>query len=929
MEEHFLRSDEEGRSTAILGRIHKSSTYDSIKWLSEEELKAYDEEDKSVQDIQWFQETGILVRIMPGEVFSIRLVFREELTNISVSDFKELFKTHMTAHMAPKGNGLQGLIESPNYAFNQYSNNADMKWLVRLPPNRDFGIQLQINELETESCCDRMTIFDGPTMKSPVIGLLSGSLDNNTVVNYTTSGPDTLIEFRSDCSVDAGYFSFTFNTIKFPLVPACNGQEFLEGTEGYIVSANYPVDYPEMADCDWIIKTPRSTTVTLEIIDFQLDDRDTVSVRERYSAGTNQELALLSGEVAAHTMIYGKTNELELLFMSENHVFKLRGFNFYYTATRVPQPCVEGVIIQDSVKGEIMSQNYPRAYESDSTCTWQIRMAEDYVILFNIDDFDTEAVFDFLNFYDGPDDSYTLLASLSGTAGQEGILLTSNNVAFLKFTSDYSVNGQGFHLTYNEYTKSSTCDGTQMVIGSSGFITTPNYPNPFPSFSNCSWSIQTDMNTIAVLVLVDLDLGLNTNSNMQIYDGPSASSRLLYSGSYVRQSLTLNATQNRAFISISTIDNFEFRGFLLRYEQLDVVSYCSSAQLLTGPQGDITSPLYPSYYPSGYSCSWWIQTPLFTTVGLLVKEFQLSPLDILIGYDGTDDKAPQLFTCTGSVCPVIPSTSHNMFLVLNTKSTNVGFSFRYYGSSDTCSGSSHISDSLTSGFITSPLFPSDYPSSTSCEWLINGTPREKVEINIQGLYTEACCDWLRIYDGNSRNDTMLLNWSGLHGKTTIITNGSQALIAFDVDFSVTARGFSLSYDTHRIKTPDTGSGEEMYYCSAYDNLQEGLLDGHGYISSPNYAYGYSNNLDYCWYIALDALFRATRLTFMRVETEESFDVIQVYRGESTNPDFMERELSGDIYNYAVVIQSYLSTVLFHTDNTVGGKGFVMEFQGLI
>jgi len=42
-------------------------------------------------------------------------------------------------------------------------------------------------------------------------------------------------------------------------------------SEGYIQSPNYPNDYPNRADCSWMIKVNNGTRMTINVIDVEVE----------------------------------------------------------------------------------------------------------------------------------------------------------------------------------------------------------------------------------------------------------------------------------------------------------------------------------------------------------------------------------------------------------------------------------------------------------------------------------------------------------------------------------------------------------------------------------------------------------------------------------------------------------------------------------
>ncbi|MBD1209841.1 MAG: hypothetical protein H9535_15515 [Ignavibacteria bacterium] len=76
-----------------------------------------------------------------------------------------------------------------------YSNNLDCSWLIQ--PANGGRITLAFSRFSTESCCDAVTIYDGTTINSRVLGTFRGSAIPSSV---TSSGGVMLVRFTTDGS---------------------------------------------------------------------------------------------------------------------------------------------------------------------------------------------------------------------------------------------------------------------------------------------------------------------------------------------------------------------------------------------------------------------------------------------------------------------------------------------------------------------------------------------------------------------------------------------------------------------------------------------------------------------------------------------------------------------------------------------------------
>ncbi|KAK4475755.1 hypothetical protein MN116_001015, partial [Schistosoma mekongi] len=178
-------------------------------------------------------------------------------------------------------------------------------------------------------------------------------------------------------------------------------------------------------------------------------------------------------------------------------------------------------------EGILTSPNYPEFYRPSKECIWQIIVPVGYSVAlifhsFQLEKHDT-CVYDYLEVRDGLKDTSPLLKKLCGSHLPNPIKST-NNVMYVKFVSDSSVEKQGFTATFQKefdecktmkHGCSHTCVNTlggyrcQCEIGyelhadgkrcedacggiineSNGTIQTPSFPDLYPPKKNCIWKI--------------------------------------------------------------------------------------------------------------------------------------------------------------------------------------------------------------------------------------------------------------------------------------------------------------------------------------------------------------------------------------------------------------------------------------------------------
>ncbi|KAM8807899.1 embryonic protein UVS.2-like [Eudromia elegans] len=136
------------------------------------------------------------------------------------------------------------------------------------------------------------------------------------------------------------------------------------------------------------------------------------------------------------------------------------------------------------------------------------------------------------------------------------------------------------------------------------------------------------------------------------------------------------------------------------------------------------------------------------------------------------------------------------------------------------------------GSFSSVNYPSPYPNNSYCLWLIR-IPQNKVFLQFETfdlqLSSDCSSDYVKIYNGNSKNSPVLLDkFCGKGPLPSLVASGSSMLIEFSSDDNITATGFRASY----IKV----------------NCGDTFTVSNGVITSPNYPKKYPKNQACFWII---------------------------------------------------------------------------------
>ncbi|PAV66227.1 hypothetical protein WR25_11770 [Diploscapter pachys] len=129
-------------------------------------------------------------------------------------------------------------------------------------------------------------------------------------------------------------------------------------------------------------------------------------------------------------------------------------------------------------KGTITSPNYPNTYYNNLDCQYMITSPNGTYITINFDPFIVEGSVDYVSIFDGPvNSSSTLIAKITASTEKRQYETTGNQL-LVWFHTDYSIVKDG----WSAYWEARTITPPIYQNGSSGVLTSPNYPNDYPTY---------------------------------------------------------------------------------------------------------------------------------------------------------------------------------------------------------------------------------------------------------------------------------------------------------------------------------------------------------------------------------------------------------------------------------------------------------------
>ncbi|KAK3869849.1 hypothetical protein Pcinc_024872 [Petrolisthes cinctipes] len=202
---------------------------------------------------------------------------------------------------------------------------------------------------------------------------------------------------------------------------ACGGELIATPQEQILTSYNYPLNYPGGLECLYIIKTQQGRVITLEILDFEMENEmDFILVRDGDSP-SDSLLAKLTGKQTENPRFIVSTGPIIYFYLYTSLGVSHRGFRIrYYSGCSMTL---------DASKGSISSPAYGiKEYPTNQECRYLIRRPGGGPLSLRFNSFDVERK-DSVQVYDG-------MTSSQGIRLHSGSGFSTNNPPTITLTAD-------------------------------------------------------------------------------------------------------------------------------------------------------------------------------------------------------------------------------------------------------------------------------------------------------------------------------------------------------------------------------------------------------------------------------------------------------------------------------------------------------------
>ncbi|KAK6490308.1 cubilin [Huso huso] len=801
--------------------------------------------------------------------------------------------------------GVSGVVASPSYP-SPYDNVNRCAWLLEAPEGHTITLTFTYFDVEPHTECkwDSVTIMNGGSSESPVIGQYCGTNSPGTI----QSGSNKLVVvFVSDHSVQAGGFYATWTTDS----SGCGGT--IHADSGTIKSPGYPQNFPPNSECTWRIIAHEGNHLEMSFSsDFEIPDSSGLCqssyVKVWGGPAEVEERLLATGcGTAAPASLIAPGNMITTRFQTQGLVGK--GFSAAYT-TR----CGANFT---APAGRVVSPNYPAHYPINSNCNYLIDAGNQKIVVLRFETFQVEShstcTYDGLKIYSGTTNTGSPITTLCGS--QIPGPFTTAGPMLLNFYSDSVIVYKGFLAKYEVI----PCGG--IFNQSTGTVSSPTHSiSDYHSNMNCTYHIIVGNNRVVELKFNSFHLEASSNcayDYIAVYDGANTQAPLLgkFCGMVIPS--TLQSSSNNLFLVFKTDYSANAGGWRATFRQtLGPQQGCGG--YLTAPSGSFGSPDidFDGKYEASLDCVWNIVVPQNMNVNLTFSNFILEGpsgticrYDYVKVFDGDNENFPLVGTFCGTTVPASFASSNNFLTVKFVSDSSVsfsGFNATYTAVELTCGGSHNAS--TTPQTITSPTSSNPYPSSTNCQWTLDAPAQENVKLSVQRFHlppSQSCShDYLEFKDWPPGDYGQVHRFCGTD--TTIpdfYTYGRTVMVTYKSDHYLVENGFSVTY--------------EIAGCSREYNQT------FGYLKSPGWPGIYHQNLN-CVIILRAPQNNAISLFFDAFDLEShttcSYDYLEIRNG-STASDTLLGKYCGQALPNPVFPNSNLLYLHFQSDFSQSRNGF--------
>ncbi|XP_067324813.1 tolloid-like protein 1 isoform X1 [Anolis sagrei] len=571
----------------------------------------------------------------------------------------------------------EGQIQSPNYP-DDYRPMKECVWKITVSENYNVGLTFQAFEIERHDNCayDYLEVRDGTSESSPLIGHFCGydkpedirSTSNTLWMKFVSDGTVNKAGFAANffkeedecakpdnggceqrcvntlgsyqCACDPGY---ELGPDKKSCEAACGG--LLTKLNGTITTPGWPKEYPPNKNCVWQVVAPTQYRISVKFEFFELEGNevckyDYVEIRSGLSSDSKLHGKFCGTEVPE--VITSQLNNMRIEFRSDNTVSK-KGFKAHFFSDK-RAACKEKFFVFESCKELIQVAPSGQVRIIHRLASESLRDKDE-------------------------------CSKDNGGCQHECINTVGSYVCQCR---------NGFVLHENKHDcKEAECE--QKIHSPNGIITSPNWPDKYPSRKECTWEISATPGHRIKIIFNEFEIEQHQEcayDHLEVFDGETEKSPILgrLCGNKIPDPLV--ATGNKMFLRFVSDASVQRKGFQATHS-----TECGGRLKAEVKTRDLYSHAQfgDNNYPVQADCEWLIVSDRGYRIELTFQTFEVEEeadcgYDYLELFDGHDKAALRLGRFCGSGPPEeMYSAGDSILLHFHTDDTinKKGFHIRY------------------------------------------------------------------------------------------------------------------------------------------------------------------------------------------------------------------------------------------------------------
>jgi len=341
------------------------------------------------------------------------------------------------------------------------------------------------------------------------------------------------------------------------------------GYLGFFNDGSGADNYQNNQSCSWTFTSDFDTRVRVGFYNFASEiDFDFLRIYD----GANASAPLIA-EISGTTEInqfYSTGNVIHVTWVTDIS-YTDTGFEAYWDAySEELEECYSSII------------SYPTAgYPDNAVFKWLIMPGGANEIVWYFTQLNMESTFDFVNIYDGMNNSAPLLGAYTGNSLPLNPITATSGAMFIEVTTDVSNSSAGFSGIY----LCSTCGGSETLTSSSGIFSDGSENGDYSDDLNCEWLIQPLGAETIELNFLEVDME-SCCDWVYVYDGVDANGTLLASVNGQNMPQGLIASSGSAYVLFTSDEDTTGPGWELEYS--------SSAVGINDIRTDFSAYVYPN-----------------------------------------------------------------------------------------------------------------------------------------------------------------------------------------------------------------------------------------------------------------------------------------------------------------------------------------------